>query len=337
MTISGQLGDRIRRRLCALQDHILDRLMEARAAGARDFARISAVTPSDIIYRVDRISEQAVESWLERHWSAAWPVEIVMEGREPGQTFPPGLPLNKTRYKLILDPIDGTRNLMYDKRSAWTLAGLAPQRGGRTHLGDIAVAAMTELPTSKQERSDQFSAVRGCGRGGIVGESIDLRPGGKRRRLPVRPSSATDCLGGFASISRFFPDGKTLLAGFEEELWRRLYGRAGQAAPAVFEDQYISTGGQLHELIAGHDRLIADLRPLAFRRLGLASPLVCHPYDICTGLILQEAGGRVETPEGRRLSAPLDAISPVAWVGYANPVLARKIRPVLRRLVREML
>jgi len=30
---------------------------------------------------------------------------------------------------------------MYDKRSAWILAGLAPQRGARTHLGDIVVAA----------------------------------------------------------------------------------------------------------------------------------------------------------------------------------------------------
>jgi fructose-1,6-bisphosphatase/inositol monophosphatase family enzyme len=331
------LWDRIRRRLCRLQDHILAHLLEARAAGARGFARMSAVTASDTIYRVDRISEAAVEAWLERFWPADWPVEIVMEGRDPGQTFPRGLPLEKTRYKLILDPIDGTRNLMYDKRSAWTLAGLAPQRGGRTDLGDITVAAMTELPTSKQERADQFSVVRGGGRSGIVAQSIDLRAGGRRRRLRVRPSSATDCQGGFASIVRFFPEGKALLAKFEEELWRRLYGQAGQASPLVFEDQYISTGGQLHELLVGRDRLIADLRPLAYRRLGLARPLVCHPYDISTALILQEAGGLVETPEGRRLSAPLDAISPVSWVGYANPVLARKIRPVLRRLVREML
>jgi hypothetical protein len=35
------------------------------------------------------------------------------------------------------------------------------------------------------------------------------------------------------------------------------------------------------------------------------------------------------------LQAPLDTVSPVAWMGYANPVLARAVRPVLRRLMKE--
>ena len=181
---------RIRRLLCGLQDHILAHLLRARAGGIRGFARVSAVTASDTIYRVDRLSEAAIDAWLEEHWPRSWPVEIVMEGREEGMTHPRGLVPERTRFKLIIDPIDGTRNLMYDKRSAWTLAGLAPQRGGRTHLGDIAVAAMTELPTSKQERSDQFSAVRGCGPAGVVAECADLRAGGRRRRFRPRPSAA---------------------------------------------------------------------------------------------------------------------------------------------------
>ena len=80
-------------------------------------------------------------------------------------------------FKCILDPIDGTRNLMYDKRSAWILTGLAEQRGKRTSLGDIEVAVMTELPTSKQWRADQISAIRGKGSRGIVARSEDLRSG----------------------------------------------------------------------------------------------------------------------------------------------------------------
>jgi hypothetical protein len=63
--------------------------------------------------------------------------------------------------------------------------------------------------------------------------------------------------------------------------------------------------------------------------------LVCHPYDICTALLLQEADGAVETPEGTALRAPLDTTSPVAWMGYANPELARRVRPVLKRLMKE--
>ena len=61
------------------------------------------------------------------------------------------------------------------------------------------------------------------------------------------------------------------------------------------------------------------------------------PYDICTALLLAEAGGVIEDPLGGPVKAPLDTTSPVAWVAFANAALARKIRPVLRRLIRERL
>lgn len=335
MRFSNRDLEKARRLLCALQDQIRDAVIAARARHARSFARIAAVTAADTIYQVDRISEHAVSAWFEEYWPKSWPVELVMEGLEDGVavTFPHGTPVAKTVWKCILDPIDGTRGLMYDKRSAWVLAGLAPQRGARTRLGDILVAAMTELPTSKQWRADQLSAVRG---GGLRTAAVDVRSG---RRLPlrVRPSQARDCKHGFAAIARFFPEGKALTAELEEALWAELHGGAQGGSPLVFDDQYISTGGQLYELIAGHDRFLADLRPLVFRKLGYASELVCHPYDICTALLLTEAGGVIESPLGGGVQAPLDTTSPVAWVGFANVWLARRIRPVLRQLIRERL
>ena len=136
-------------------------------------------------------------------------------------------------------------------------------------------------------------------------------------------------------MAKFFPEGKVLLARFEAALWDGLYGTNQASSPVVFDDQYISTGGQIYELLAGRDRFIADLRPLAFAKLGLARPMTCHPYDICTALILREAGGLVEAPNGRPLRGPLDTTSPVAWVGYANPALARHIRPELKRLLKR--
>ena len=326
----------IRRLLCLLQDSIRDTLLAARdSQAAADFARIASVTAADTIYQVDRISEEAILAWFEAHWPARWPVELVMEGLEgEAVTFPRGAPVAKTEFKCILDPIDGTRNLMYDKRSAWVLAAVAPQRGRKTHLADLAVAAMTELPTSKQWAADQISGVKGCGPRGLVAERVDVRGGG-RSALTPRPSQAADFKHGFASLARFFPEGKALLAQVEEGLWDALYGLGGNSSPLVFDDQYITTGGQIYELLVGHDRMLGDLRPRAFHKLGLESPLVCHPYDICTAFLLQEAGGVVETPEGAALRAPLDTTSPVAWMGYANPGLARQVRPVLKRLMKE--
>ncbi|HWA28839.1 MAG TPA: inositol monophosphatase [Lacunisphaera sp.] len=326
--------ERCRLLLCRLQDHVRDALMASRAKQARNFARVAAVTADDTIYHIDRLSEHAILDWFERHWPRAWPVEIVMEGLAGGTvTFPAEIPVSHTVLKCILDPIDGTRNIMHDKRSAWILAAMAPQRGARTNLRDIVVAAMTEIPTTKQWRADQLSAVRGRG---VKAEAVDVISG-RRSAIEFAPSRARDCRDGFAAISRFFPEGKALLAQLEEELWDELYGLGKQASPLVFDDQYICSGGQIYELIVGHDRFLADLRPLVFRKLGLTSALVCHPYDICTALIATEAGCVIEAPLGGPLKQPLDTSGQVAWVGYANPSLARHIRPVLRRLIRQML
>jgi fructose-1,6-bisphosphatase/inositol monophosphatase family enzyme len=329
--------DQTRALLCQLQDSIRDALIAARDAQAgSELSEVAEVTAADTIYRIDKISEAAIINWFEAYWPADWPVELVMEGAEGGEahTFPRRTPVSRTAFKCILDPIDGTRGLMYDKRSAWMLSALAPQRGDRTHLGDIMVAAMTELPMSKQWAADQISGIRGCGLSGLVAERVDVRGGG-RRRLTIRPSQATDFRHGFASLARFFPEGKALLARVEERIWDELYGLGRGSSPLVFEDQYISTGGQIYELLIGHDRMLGDLRPLAFRSLGLASSLVCHPYDICTAMLLQEAGGVVEAPGGEPLEAPLDTTSPVAWMGYANPALADQVRPLLQRLMQE--
>jgi len=45
----------------------------------------------------------------------------------------------------------------------------------------------------------------------------------------------------------------------------------------------------------------------------------------------------VESPLGGPLDAPLDTTTPVGWIGFANQTLARLVRPVLHRLIRERL
>lgn len=324
--------DHARRLLCALQDEIQATLIAARARQGKKFARVAAVTAEDTIFHIDKLSEAAILGWMARSWPSDQAVELVMEGLEPGTTFPRRTPLADTRWKLILDPIDGTRCLMYDKRPAWALAGLAPQRGPQTELRDIVVAAMTELPNAKAAAADQFSAVRGKT---LRATRKDLATGVSKKWIP-RPSTARDCDHGFASVVKFFPEAKILHARIEEALWHELglHGKAGGAR--VFDDQYLSTGGQLYELLIGHDRMIADLRPLTLPLVGQPAALCCHPYDICTALLLEAAGGVVETPRGRPLRAPLDTTTPIAWVGYANPHLARRIRPVLRRVLEQV-
>jgi len=300
-------AEEARRLLCALGDYVRDLV-----AGSRGMtmSEVTGETVADTIYAIDRVADDALLSWFEEHWPD---VRVVSEGLDE-----PVVVGGRAAWTVIVDTIDGTRGLMYDKRPAWCLAAVAPPDGG---LADIVAAAMTELPTSKQGAADQLSATRG---GGLQAERIALA-GGARTALAVRPSAATDLEHSFSGLAKFFLPGKPALAALEAELFARLGCRE------VFDDQYLSTGGQLHELITGRDRFVADLRPLV-----QSDGLACHPYDVCTALLLEEVGGVVTDPWGKPLAVPLDNVSPVAWVGYANDVLAARIGPVLAELVDEL-
>ncbi len=319
-----------------LQARLRDRVTASmRRDGLRAAGRVHRETAGDTIYAIDRVSEGALVDLLAREVAPVAPFVLVaegFEGRAAGRTFPRGTPPDRAPFVLIVDPIDGTRNLTADKRSAWSLAAVAPNRGPETRLAEIGLAVQTEIPTTLQWCSRVAWAVRGRG---ARGAWEDVRTG-RTGRLALRPSAARGLTQGFAMLSRFFPGGKEILARIEEELIEAVVGPVVPGKARVFEDQYLCTGGQYFELAVGHDRFNADLRGCLDRRLarrGRALGITCHPYDACTALVAQEAGAIVTDPLGRPLDAPLDTTTPVSWVGYANPGLRKRMEPVLRRLL----
>src|ERR1700757_116642 len=194
--------DRIRALLLGLGDHVRQSVLNARReSDPGDLATISRESIADTIYGIDRISEDAIVEWFTEHWPSTIPVELVMEGIDPQRpvTFPANAPLEQTVAKIILDPIDGTRGIMYDKRAAWFLAGVAPQRGPATRLSEIEVAVMVELPTTKQWRADRFSAIRGRG---FLSDSVNILTGEILSRS-VRHSDTAPARPGFGYYSLF--------------------------------------------------------------------------------------------------------------------------------------
>jgi hypothetical protein len=146
--------DQTRRLLLELGDHVRECLLNARQElDTADLAAISRESVADTIYGIDRISEDAILAWFAEHWPATIPVELVMEGVDPQHpvTFPAKIPPDQTEAKIILDPIDGTRGIMYDKRAAWFLAGVAPQRGTGTKLFFSKIS--TSLPEANSVSS----------------------------------------------------------------------------------------------------------------------------------------------------------------------------------------
>ncbi len=336
MLLTHQDHESLRDCLCALQRFALETILTQRERKTSlQLASITEETPADTIYAIDEISDAAILRWFAENWPSKWPVELIMEGFEgkPLQ-FPEHVTSEETLLKCIIDPIDGTRGLMYDKRPAWILSGIAKQKGETNSLDDIIVAAMTEVPTTRQWRADQVSSIKGKG---IKATTFDVRDAFHNRPVKLSPSTDKEVHHAFATISRFFPAASTLLSQCEERLWEILYSTPQSPSPLIFNDQYISSGGQFYEILSGKDSFVADLRPLAFKKLGIESNLACHPYDVCTALILQEAGCIVEAPDGSPLKPPLNTKTPVAFTAYANQALADHIRPALQQVIKELL
>jgi hypothetical protein len=292
----------------------------------------------DVIFRIDKVSEETISAFFAAHADPAIPFLLIAEGISESQpvVFPRSASTDDVQYRLILDPIDGTRSIMFDKRSAWALAGVAPNKGTMTTLEDIELAVQTEIPISKQGVADVCWAVKGQG---AEAKRVDLRTG-EQRALKLQPSQADTIQQGYASIVRFCPGPKELLGRLEEEMVDVLFGGTRKGQCLYFEDQYISTGGQLYELMVGHDRFIADLRALTAKMLqsaGRWSGLCCHPYDLCTELIAREAGVIVTDHSGGSLRVPLDTTTDVAWLGYANRNIQRQLEPVVAELIEKHL
>ena len=90
--------------------------------------------------------------------------------------------------------------------------------------------------------------------------------------------------------------------------------------------------------MAGHDRFIADLRPLMeplLQKRGLSLGICCHPYDLCTELIARAMGVIVTDASGKSLCAPLNVEADIAWAGYANQQIREEIEPLMQRALRK--
>jgi fructose-1,6-bisphosphatase/inositol monophosphatase family enzyme len=286
----------------------------------------------DTIYAIDRVAEHVLVEEIARTIATAdAPVLLVAEGLPGGQVLVPQEARGRPpRWTIIVDPIDGTRGLMYQKRPGWILTGVA-QGPGPSRLTDIELAVQTEIPLVKQHLSDELWAVRGQGASAIRFNRVT----GEDAALELQRSTATTIAHGFAMISRFFPGHRAELAAIDDEVVAALLGPPQPGKAQLFEDQYISTGGQLYELMAGHDRFVADLRPLFERRRAGGAALCCHPYDLCTELIARELGVSVTDEHGGQLAAPLDVTSDVTWIGFCNDALRTTVEPHLRRALRD--
>lgn len=288
----------------------------------------------DTIYQIDEDIHTIVFEQLNKVAPSLGGLVLIAEGFDEGLVLPNSMPRTEAAWQVLIDPIDGTRGIMYDKRSAFFLAGAAPNQDNATGLNDLEVSVMVEIPTSRSTLSDRFWAIRGLG---VQGKTHCWRDEIEMDRS-VCASFEKSIYGGFAQLAKFFHPGKDILTSLEARLVEQLFPDAPAGRAFLFDDQYISTGGQLYEMILGRDRFIADIRGGLNRRLrseGKNPALTCHPYDMAGWLVAREAGVIVTGLTGEPINAPLDTTSAADWIAYANASIRSEVEPVLQELMKE--
>ena len=291
---------------------------------------------ADTIYQIDKDVEDIIVPLLKQHTESLGGIVLLAEGIEENAVDGFKLPdvSGNTAVKIIMDPIDGTRGIMYDKRSAFFLAGAAPNRGKSNSLNDIEVAVMVELPTTRSAYSDILWAIKGV----KAERNCRHLESNEMKVLPLRPSQSETLYGGFGQVSRFFPPGREILAAIEEDMLNEVFPDMPEGKTIVFEDQYISSGGQMYELLVGHDRFIADIRTLLNKRLvseGRKKGHICHPYDICAKLIAEEVGIIITDAYGKLLDAPMNLYHEIDWIGYANKNIKKQLELPLFKAMKK--
>lgn len=375
-------------RLIAIGHAVRDRIILAREQHEA-LADVVAYEGGDTIFAVDRHVEPVIDAHIEAWPASCKPLLLVAEGMGPegrkrfevasgtGEASDSDEQIEKAsggkrvgasmkgkrggvRYRVLIDPIDGTRNIMYDKRAAWFIASVFRETSeGEPSLADAFASVMVELPTSKQGWADTFSAcddkhnvgkARNSGKPGKSGVRAIRQSLTDDREHPIeaRPSDAVDLHQGFAQVANFFPGTKVLAAELMERIVQQTLGHLGPGEAAVFDDQYITTAGQMVEIMTGRDRFVCDLRPLFYRvmekRAGEtadvtargARRLECHPYDLAGMLVAESAGVILTDGFGRPLDAPLNVHHGVHWCAYANVTLQRSIEPVIQGFWKAM-
>src|SRR2546430_2060631 len=99
----------------SLHAAIRDAVVESCARQATEQLAQPAGDEGDTIYAIDRVGEDALVRAL-TNFPSDEPVCLISEGLAEPVVFPRGAREQDCRWRFLVDPLDGTRGLMYQKR-----------------------------------------------------------------------------------------------------------------------------------------------------------------------------------------------------------------------------
>jgi len=299
--------------------------------GLSPAAEVVGAGAGDVTYGIDLESERVVTRWLEE-CAREGPLSVFTEDigwRHAGPDGDGWTELDGFDHgglRIAIDPIDGTRPLLGDLRSAWTSIAVCPPGEEEPRASDVTYGLLGELPSSMTESWRVLSAQRGAG---ATLERHTFASTSEAIHTPLVTDEDDRSDHGVFSFFRFTPHQRPRIAQVEADFFARIAAGEGADLMHCYDDQYVCNVGQLVHLATGSYRMIADLRA------HLVSPddapvVTSKPYDLAAALLVaREAGCVVTAPDGSELDFPLDATTPVSFVGWANAPTAARLAPHL--------
>ncbi|MCP3919180.1 MAG: hypothetical protein GY711_26870 [bacterium] len=296
----------------------------------------------DVTFGLDVACEDAIGEWLlavarkeplsllteDTGWRHLGPAENAGPGEEPVELagFDHGGP------RIAVDPVDGTRGLMNDLRAAWTVVSFCGPGPEVPRLADVTLGLVAEIPDSRAAHYRTLTGLRGGGctvRVRNLGDDLVLSEGALFADTDDRVDD------GFFPFFAFHPDIRAETAALAARFFRRVEEEEDGDTSRCFDDQFISSGGQLVLTALGTYRMVVEARHLIATRRGRATQ-TCKPYDMAgAALCAREAGCVVTALDGRPLDFPLDTETPVTFVAFANEGTGARLWPHLAAVLEE--
>lgn len=318
------------RRLCGeIRAAVRARLADVAAGEAprSDVAGVAGRGAGDVTFGIDVVAEEVVDAWLEDVAGRVGPISLLSE--DAGWRHAPAgtAPFDHGGPRVALDPIDGTRNLMHDLRSAWVIVSFAPAGPGEPRFTDLTAGIASEIPDSRAALARELTAIEG--RGARFAEFHVVSTSTVEGR-PLRADDDGTLEAGFLPFFSYHPRARVRAQALASDVFARLASASERLdVSSIFDDQYISSGGQLVLVALGTYRGVVDARH-ALGEIAGDPTQTAKPYDMAgAALIAREAGCVVQSPDGSALDFPIDVTTPVDFAAYHNEATARLVAPHL--------
>ena len=298
----------------------------------KSIANLSAVkeeNSNDFAYAIDVIMDQVYKPYVDDLYKRNEQINILSEH----YSYPIR---DNAEYFVLIDPVDGSRELMRDERAAWLIFAYGKWKGKETKLKDIQGVILGRLPPSREHIYEFILAsetteplVYKFDLTTLRGRNIENLEEWEVEELKNRGLNDIDH--SHICFVAPFPPYKHV-AEIADNFWNAVGNKV------IFNEQYLTTAGQMLAMLEGKISLIVDIRKIIKNRYGV-DMLCAHPYDVPAAYILKKLGAIVTGKDMKEESFWNQPLIPLntdmEFIAFPNKEMFNKYAEILKNAINK--